>query len=90
MENYRNLTRISGAREVTSILANSPLTSQLSSHYRFDRRGFSAVKFEMKFETRDVVLTCMRSLNSEPTDVANGSIDRNIINPSSYLHFYFD
>ena len=26
MENYRNLTRISGAREVTSILANSTLT----------------------------------------------------------------
>ena len=26
MENYRNLTRISGAREVTSVLANSPLT----------------------------------------------------------------
>ena len=28
MENYRNLTRISGAHEVTSILGNSPLTLQ--------------------------------------------------------------
>ena len=54
---------------------------QLSSHYRFDRRGLSAVKFEMNFESRDVVLTSMRSLNSDRTAVANGSIDRNIINP---------
>ena len=55
---------------------------QLSSHYRFDRRGLSAAKFETNFESRDVVLTSMRSLNSDRTAVANGSIDRNIINPS--------
>ncbi|XP_044173492.1 neuropeptide SIFamide receptor-like [Acropora millepora] len=54
---------------------------QLSSHYRFDRRGLSSVKFEMNFESRDVVLTSMKSLNSDRTAVANGSIDRNIINP---------
>ena len=54
---------------------------QLSSHSRFDRRGLCAVKFGINFESRDVVLTSMRSLNSDRTAVANGSIDRNIINP---------
>ena len=54
---------------------------QLISHYRFDRRSLSAVKFEMNFESRDVVLTSKRSLNSDRTAVAKGSIYRNTINP---------
>ena len=55
--------------------------AQLSSHYGFDRRGLPAVKFKINFESRDVVLTSMRSLNSDRPAVANGSIDRSIINP---------
>ena len=53
--------------------------AQLSSHYGFDRRSLSAVKFEINFESRDVVLTSMRSLNSDHPAVANGTIDRSII-----------
>ena len=51
MENYRNLTRISGAREVTSVLANSPLANHPNDVYclQWQLKPFNVERLDFHF-----------------------------------------